>query len=86
MVIESGKQNIQAPKPIQAGIGLTKKMALPSEEATETLPLPNASTEYDTFYKNFYKVVREQAESVVQNEEVRKVMVLIEEIFKAAKR
>lgn len=86
MVIESGKQNIQAPKPIQAGVGLTKTMAPPSEEATETLPLPKASAEYDTFYKNFYKVVREQAEPVVKNKEVRNVMVLIEEIFKAAKR
>ncbi|WP_207696202.1 hypothetical protein DOK67_0002067 [Enterococcus sp. DIV0212c] len=86
MVIESGKKNIQAPKPIQAGVGLTKTMAPPSEEATETVLLPKASAEYDTFYKNFYKVIREQAEPVVKNEEVRKVMVLIEEIFKAAKR
>lgn len=86
MVVESGKQNIQAPKPIQAGVGLTKTMAPPSEEATETLPLPAAFAEYDTFYKNFYKVVREQAEPVVKNDEVRQVMVLIEEIMKAAKR
>lgn len=86
MVVESGKQNIQAPTPIQAGVGLTKTMAPPSEEATETLPLPTAFAEYDTFYKNFYKVVREQAEPVVKNDEVRQVMVLIEEIMKAAKR
>jgi len=86
MVVESGKQNIQAPKPIQAGVGLTKTMAPPSEEATETLPLPTAFAEYDTFYKNFYKVVREQAEPVVKNDELRQVMVLIEEIMKAAKR
>lgn len=86
MIIESGKKNIQAPQPIQAGVGLTKTMAPPSEEATETVPFPKAFAEYDTFYKNFYKVVREQAEPVVKNEEVRKVMVLIEEIFNAAKR
>lgn len=86
MVVESGKQNIQAPKPIQAGVGLTKTMAPPSEEATETLALPLGTAEYDPFYKNFYKVVREQAEPIVKNEEVRRVMVLIEEIFKAAKR
>lgn len=85
MVVDSGQENIQAPKPIQAGVGLTKTMAPPSEEATDTLPLPNATAEYDTFYKNFYKVVREQAEPVVKNDEVRRVMVLIEEIFKAAK-
>ncbi|EOH92500.1 hypothetical protein UAW_03020 [Enterococcus haemoperoxidus ATCC BAA-382] len=86
MVIESGKQNIQAPRPVQAGVGLTKTMAPPSEEATETKNLPQGSAEYDPFYKNFYNVVREQAEPVVKNEEVRQVMVLIEEIFKAAKR
>jgi len=86
LVIESDKQAIQAPEPIQAGVGLTKTMAPPSEEATETKKLPNVSAEYDPFYKNFYKVVREQAEPVVKNEEVRKVMILIEEIFETAKK
>lgn len=85
MVVSSGDPTVQAPTPIQAGVGLTKTMAPPSEEATKTVELPKASAEYDTFYKNFYKVVREQAEPVVKNEEVRNVMMLIEAIFTAAK-
>lgn len=85
MVIQSEVKNIDAPKPIQAGVGLTKTMAPPSEEATITKELPKASAEYDPFYKNFYKVVREQAEPIVKNQEVRRVMELIEQIFEAAK-
>ena len=86
MVVESGKKNIQAPKPIQAGVGLTKTMAPPSEEATEKLVLPVAMPEASSFYNNFYQVVREKAEPIVKNEEVRAVMILIEEIFKKHKK
>lgn len=84
MVVESGNLNVQKPKPIQAGVGLTKTMAPPSEEATETLALPTVTAAYDSFYKNFYQVVRENAEPIVKNQEVRAVMVLIEEIFRVA--
>lgn len=72
------------PTPIQAGQGLTKTMAPPSEEMTERRQLPSVSAEYDPFYDNFAKVVRENAEPVVKNNEVRDVLVLIETIFKAA--
>ncbi|MFD2305031.1 Gfo/Idh/MocA family protein [Enterococcus termitis] len=86
MVIESGEKEIQAPKPIQAGVGLTKTMAPPSGEATKTVALPQGHAEYGPFYKNFYQVVREQAEPVVKNDEVRAVMTLIEQIFQAARK
>lgn len=72
------------PTPIQAGQGLTKTMAPPSEEMTERRELPKVMAEFDSFYDNFYQVVRESAEAVVKNPEVRDCLVLIETIFKAA--
>ena len=84
-IVAATNKEVTAPKPIQAGVGLTKTMAPPSEEATKEIPMPEAKAEYASFYQNFYEVVRENAEPVVKNEEVRKVMVLIEQIFNAAK-
>lgn len=70
--------------PIQAGQGLTKTMAPPSEEATTIFPLPDVQAEFTDFYRNFYEVVRENAEPVVKNTEVARVLALIETIFEAA--
>lgn len=71
------------PTPIQAGQGLTKTMAPPSEEMTERRLLPTVAADFPEFYHNFYQVVREQEEAVVKNSEVRDVLVLIETIFEA---
>lgn len=71
-------------KPIKAGEGFTKTMAPPCEESTERLELPNGLCEYEPFYTNFYKVVRNGETSIVKNEEVYKLMRLIEDIFKSA--
>ena len=83
MIQPTYAQDVSAPAPIQAGVGLTKTMAPPSEEATKTLDLPEAKAEYTEFYQNFYDVVRHQAEPIVKNEEVYRVLKLIETIFKA---
>lgn len=85
MIAATGRENVAAPSPIQAGVGLTKTMAPPSEEATEKLAFPEPMAEYDTFYKNFYQVVRFGEEPVVKNEEVRNVMQLIDQIFALVK-
>lgn len=77
------RKDIAAPTPVQAGVGLTKTMAPPSEEATETLEFPAPMAEYTTFYRNFYEVVREGAEPIVKNHQVRQVMELIDRIFEA---
>lgn len=84
-IVGTTNKEINAPKPIQAGVGLTKTMAPPSEEATKEIAIPEPKAEYVPFYQNFYEVVREQAEPIVKNNEVREVMVLIERIFAAAK-
>lgn len=73
------------PKPIQAGVGLTKTMAPPSEEATLTEALPKAFEHASSFYDNFADVVEKGAEPIVKNSEVRRVLNLIEHIFKSAR-
>lgn len=73
----------EAPTPIQAGVGLTKTMAPPSEEATETLPLPEGIALAPSVYENIFQVLRNDAPRIVKNEEVLRVMRLMETIFKA---
>lgn len=72
------------PTPIKAGQGLTKTMAPPSEEATNTLSLPAPAKLAPSFYNNFIDVLNNTSEPIVQNEEVYQVLKLIEAIFEAA--
>ncbi|CAM2362962.1 Gfo/Idh/MocA family oxidoreductase [Listeria seeligeri] len=75
---------LSEPTPIQAGQGLTKTMAPPSEEATDTIPLVAPGKLATTFYNNFVDVLNKKSEPIVQNEEVYQVLKLIEAIFQAA--
>ncbi|MNC04109.1 putative oxidoreductase YvaA [compost metagenome] len=72
------------PKPIRAGVGLTKTMAPPSEGATITEELPQPSELSSSFYDNFAAVIEGTAEPIVKNAEVMRVQNLIEVIFEAA--
>lgn len=73
------------PKPIQAGVGLTKTMAPPSEEATITGALPEPYRQSSSFFDNFAAVIRGEAEPIVKNEEVLRVLNLIEAVFESAR-
>lgn len=75
---------VEAPKPIKAGQGLTKTMAPPSENATSTSGLPQVEKTMESFYDNVVSVIEGKAEPIVKNEEVLRVLRLIETIFKAA--
>lgn len=75
-----------APKPIRAGVGLTKTMAPPSEGATITEALPQPSELSSSFYDNFTAVIEGRAEPIVKNSEVMRVQHLIEAIFESAER
>ncbi|WP_342433086.1 Gfo/Idh/MocA family oxidoreductase [Neobacillus sp. FSL H8-0543] len=77
---------VVAPKPIQAGQGLTKTMAPPSETAIITSNLPEIESTIESFYDNVVSVITEKAEPVVKNTEVLRVLQLIETIFKAAEK
>ena len=74
---------VEAPKPIQAGQGLTKTMAPPSQEATRTLALPEPAVLTEDFYSNVVSVIEGKAEPIVKNDEALRVLHLIETIFKA---
>jgi len=73
------------PKPIQAGVGLTKTMAPPSEGATLTEALPAPYAHPSSFYDNFTAVIEGTAEPLVTNVEVLRVLGLIEAIFEAGR-
>ncbi|MGL5315960.1 MAG: Gfo/Idh/MocA family protein [Peptostreptococcaceae bacterium] len=85
MIIQTQSNGKVDLKPIKAGEGFTKTMAPPSEESTRKLDLPEALVEYEPFYTNFFNVVRKNCEPIVKNDEVYKVMRLIEDIFESAK-
>ncbi|WP_088809291.1 MULTISPECIES: Gfo/Idh/MocA family protein [Listeria] len=84
MVIATENLHNSEPTPIQAGQGLTKTMAPPSEEATETVSLPAPLEMETSLYNNFADVILNQAEPIIKNAEVYRVLILIEAIFKAA--
>lgn len=85
-IIVRNEGEIKAPIPIKAGQGLTKTMAPPSEEATTQIQLPTPYVMQQSFYDNLISVIEKKDEPIVKNEEVLRVMVLIEAIFEAAKR
>lgn len=80
MVVATGEENVSSPIPIQAGVGLTKTMAPPSEKATQKLPFPEVPKN-PSFYHNFFEVIRCHGEPFVKNDEVRRVMVLLDQIL-----
>jgi hypothetical protein len=81
MVVATGTEVEAKPSPIRAGVGLTKTMAPPVEGVTKKIALPKPDVDKPSFYRNFYEVVRHDAEPIVKNEEVRTVMKLIDAIF-----
>ncbi|WP_339843905.1 Gfo/Idh/MocA family oxidoreductase [Paenibacillus sp. FSL W7-1088] len=72
------------PKPIQAGQGLTKTMAPPSELSTLKFAIEKPELKEQSFYENFVSVLEGKSEIAIKNDEVHRVLVLIETIFEAA--
>jgi predicted dehydrogenase len=72
------------PKPIQAGQGLTKTMAPPSEQSTLKFAIEKPELKEQGFYENFVSVLEGKSEIAIKNDEVHRVLVLIETIFEAA--
>ncbi|CAM3165283.1 Gfo/Idh/MocA family protein [Paenibacillus taichungensis] len=72
------------PKPIQAGQGLTKTMAPPSEQSTLKFAIEKPDLDEQSFYENFVSVLEGKSEIAIKNDEVHRVLVLIETIFEAA--
>lgn len=83
MVVPSGLADVAAPTPIQAGVGLTKTMAPPNEEAVEERTLPEPLPNPARFYDNFANVILDGDTPAVKNSEVMRVMKLMEAMFTA---
>ncbi|PLS03214.1 Gfo/Idh/MocA family protein [Neobacillus cucumis] len=85
-IVTQNLGEVEAPKPIKAGQGLTKTMAPPSEKAVSTSDLPAAIVLKESFYENVISVVEGTEEPIVKNEEVLRVLRLMETIFKSAEK
>ncbi|RSK26188.1 gfo/Idh/MocA family oxidoreductase [Bacillus sp. HMF5848] len=84
IVTQNRGADFEHPKPIKAGKGLTKTMAPPSEKAITKSELPAYDSPTEGFYENVVAVIEKREEPYVKNEEVLRVMRLIEVIFEAA--
>ncbi len=67
--------------PIVAGAGLTKTMAPRDNHTTVSEPLPRIPTDILDFYNNVLDVIEGEAEIIVKNHEVLRVMRLLEAAF-----
>lgn len=81
MIRGTGNTAAAAPTPIQAGVGLTKTMAPPSEEAMEKVALPQPAMLPESLYENLYHVIVEGQEPVIKNGEVMAVMQVMDRIL-----
>ncbi len=81
------KYNVDAthtpPTPIKAGAGFTKTMAPLNKGSVIENNLPKPLEKEQSFYDNFYEVIHDGKKIIVKNEEVKKVMILIEKMFEA---
>lgn len=67
--------------PIEAGAGLTKTMAPRDLDTVHINPIPRLDTDVHEFYHNFIDVTEGKGEILVKNEEVLRVMKVIEAAF-----
>jgi len=70
-------------KPIVAGAGLTKTMAPRTEAAEVHLPLPVVKSDVRDFYRNFVQAALGREAPLVKNDEVRRIMALMEAAFES---
>lgn len=65
-------------KPIEAGAGLTKTMAPRDEKTVDYLPIPRGNFDVREFYENVMNTIEGKESQIVKNEEVMRVMKVIE--------
>ncbi|MFV0401548.1 MAG: Gfo/Idh/MocA family protein [Oscillospiraceae bacterium] len=70
--------------PVVTAAGLTKTMAPRTEETIERFPLPDLSADIRDYYQNIRAVIKDGAEPIVKQEEVLRVMKIMEAIFRSA--
>lgn len=67
--------------PIETGAGLTKTMAPRTDGSIRTHSLPVIQSDVSEFYDNFATTINHQTQQIVKNEEVLRVMKLIDAAF-----
>lgn len=70
--------------PIVAGVGLTKTMAPRTKDTIKEYPLPLPDGEWADFYRNVVRVIRNGEEPIVTHDQQRRLIGLVEAIFKSA--
>ncbi|AOM84385.1 Gfo/Idh/MocA family protein [Salisediminibacterium beveridgei] len=74
-------------RPIQAGAGLTKTMAPRFDDGTvKDLPLPRIDASIEEFYDNVYQTIHGEESIIVKNDEVLRVMRLLEKAFESVEK
>ena len=85
-IVELTKYDEKDAKPIIAGAGLTKTMAPRNDNSTRTLPLDIVKEDHRVFYKNFVGVIEKKEEPIVKNQEVLRVMKVIDALFESGRK
>jgi len=73
-------------KPIVAGAGMTKTMAPRDSDSVVMKPLPTVSVNQRDFYRNVMNTIDGKAEIIVKNNEVMRVMKLMEACFESSEK
>jgi scyllo-inositol 2-dehydrogenase (NADP+) len=74
-----------APVVVMTPAGPTRMMAPRPPETKEDFPLPQVETDWTELYQNLVDVMEGKAELIVKPHQIRRVLELIEAIFKSAK-
>ncbi len=71
--------------PIVAGAGITKTMAPRTDDTIETYPLPVQKADWGEYYKNIFAHLRGEESVIVTHNQQRRLMKLVEAIFKSGR-
>lgn len=72
--------------PVVTAAGLTKTMAPRTDETIKTYPMPEVKCDIREFYRNVISAINGESEQLVKQEEVMRIMKLMEAIFESAKK
>ena len=76
-------ENSMDVNPVVAGAGFTKTMALRLDGSAEERALPRVKADEKDYYRNVIAAVRGEAEQIVKNEQVMRVMKLVDAAFRS---
>ena len=70
--------------PVQTAAGITKTMAPRDEITIDSYEIERPSSDVHNFYRNYTKAIDGKEEALIKNEEVRRVLLVMEAAFKSA--